>query len=77
VGGALAVTITGSILNQVEALEGWRDYIPAHWQFAWTDALQPQPEWSGMLSGASIAITYAVVLFALAFRSFARADIVS
>jgi ABC-2 type transport system permease protein len=77
VGGALAITITGSILNQVDALEGWRDYLPAHWQFAWIDALQPQPEWSGMLSGVSLAITYSVVLFALAFRSFARADIVS
>ncbi|MFC9337726.1 ABC transporter permease [Streptomyces sp. NPDC057020] len=77
VGGAVGLTIVGNVLDAVTALGDWRDYLPAHWQFAWIDALQPQLEWGGMVKGTAISLTYALVLFALAFRGFARKDIVS
>ncbi|MFF0447486.1 ABC transporter permease [Streptomyces sp. NPDC004609] len=77
VGGAVGLTIVGNVLDAVTALGSWRDVLPAHWQFAWIDALQPQLEWSGMVKGASVSVAYALVLFALAFRNFARKDIVS
>ncbi|MEU7012232.1 ABC transporter permease [Streptomyces sp. NPDC046385] len=77
VGGAVGLTIIGNVLDAVTALGDWRAFLPAHWQFAWADALQPQLEWSGMLKGTAISATYAVILFALAFRGFARKDIVS
>ncbi|MFI1714177.1 ABC transporter permease [Streptomyces litmocidini] len=77
VGGAVGLTIVGNVLDAVTALGDWRDYLPAHWQFAWIDALQPQLEWGGMVKGTAISVTYALVLFALAFRGFARKDIVS
>lgn len=77
VGGAVGLTIIGNVLDAVTALGAWREILPAHWQFAWIDALQPQLEWSGMLKGASVSVTYALVLFALAFRNFSRKDIVS
>ncbi|GAA2478382.1 ABC transporter permease [Streptomyces gobitricini] len=77
VGGAVGLTIIGNVLDAVTALGSWRDVLPAHWQFAWIDALQPQLEWSGMLKGSAVSVTYALVLFALAFRGFARKDIVS
>ncbi|WP_327376296.1 ABC transporter permease [Streptomyces sp. NBC_01216] len=77
VGGAVGLTIVGNVLDAVTALGSWRDFLPAHWQFAWADALQPQLEWGGMAKGAAISVTYALVLFALAFRGFARKDIVS
>ncbi|MFE6688086.1 ABC transporter permease [Streptomyces sp. NPDC057743] len=77
VGGAVGLTIVGNVLDQVTALGGWRDALPAHWQFSWVDALQPQLEWSGMLQGASVSVSYALVLIALAFRGFARKDVVS
>ncbi|GGU87050.1 ABC transporter permease [Streptomyces litmocidini] len=77
VGGAVGLTIVGNVLDAVTALGDWRDFLPAHWQFAWIDALQPQLEWSGMVKGTAISVTYALVLFALAFRGFARKDIVS
>ncbi|WP_416979381.1 ABC transporter permease [Streptomyces sp. T028] len=77
VGGAVGLTIIGNVLDAVTALGDWRDFLPAHWQFAWADAVQPNPEWSGMLQGTAVSVTYAVVLFALAFRGFARKDIVS
>ncbi|MER7172231.1 ABC transporter permease [Streptomyces mesophilus] len=77
VGGAVGLTIVGNVLDAVTALGDWRDVLPAHWQFAWIDALQPQLEWGGMLQGAAVSVTYAVILIALAFRAFSRKDIVS
>lgn len=77
VGGAVGLTIVGNVLDAVTALGDWREFLPAHWQFAWIDALQPQLEWGGMIRGAAVSVAYALVLFALAFRGFARKDIVS
>ncbi|OEJ96219.1 ABC transporter permease [Streptomyces thermolilacinus] len=77
VGGAVGLTIVGNVLDAVTALGDWRDFLPAHWQYAWVDALQPQLEWGGMLKGTAVSVAYALVLFALAFRHFARKDIVS
>ncbi|MEV6193422.1 ABC transporter permease [Streptomyces sp. NPDC051920] len=77
VGGAVGLTIVGNVLDAVTALGDWRDFLPAHWQFAWADAVQPTPEWGGMIQGTAISVTYAFVLFALAFRGFRRKDIVS
>ncbi|MFE4249221.1 ABC transporter permease [Streptomyces sp. NPDC056910] len=77
VGGAVGLTIVGNVLDAVTALGDWRDFLPAHWQFAWADAIQPHLEWGGMIQGTAVSVTYAVVLFALAFRGFRRKDIVS
>ncbi|MCF1594370.1 ABC transporter permease [Streptomyces muensis] len=77
VGGAVGLTIVGNVLDAVTALGDWRHFLPAHWQFAWADAVQPRLEWSGMIQGTAISVTYALVLFALAFRGFARKDVVS
>ncbi|MFJ9413996.1 ABC transporter permease [Streptomyces sp. NPDC101227] len=77
VGGAVGLTIVGNVLDQVTALGAWREVLPAHWQYSWADALQPQMEWSGMVQGASVSVAYALVLVAAAFRGFARKDVVS
>ncbi|GAA2228304.1 ABC transporter permease [Streptomyces amakusaensis] len=77
VGGAVGLTIVGNVLDAVTALGDWREVLPAHWQFAWIDALQPELEWGGMVKGAAVSVSYALILFALAFRSFSRKDIVS
>lgn len=77
VGGAVGLTIVGNVLDAVTALGSWRDVLPAHWQFSWADALQPTMEWSGMLQGTSVSVSYAIVFTALAFRGFRTKDIVS
>ncbi|WP_405013779.1 ABC transporter permease [Kitasatospora sp. NBC_01539] len=77
VGGAVFLTIVTGVLDAITALGDLREWIPAHWQYAWADALQPQLEWGGMIQGASLSVSYAIVLIALAFRGFARKDIVS
>ncbi|MDK1476738.1 ABC transporter permease [Streptomyces sp. 549] len=77
VGGAVGLTIVGNVLDAVTALGDWRELLPAHWQFAWADALQPTLEWGGMIKGSAVSVAFALVLFALAFRHFARKDVVS
>ncbi len=77
VGGAMGLTIVGNVLDAVTALGHWRDLLPAHWQYAWADALQPHAEWGGMIKGTAVSVAYALVLFALAFRHFRGKDVVS
>jgi ABC-2 type transport system permease protein len=77
VGGAVGLVIVSDILDAVTALGGWRQVLPTHWQFVWLDAMQPQIFWGGMLEGAAVSLSYALVLFALAFRHFRAKDIVS
>ncbi|MFF3498232.1 ABC transporter permease [Streptomyces sp. NPDC003247] len=77
VGGAVGLTIVGNVLDEVTALGDWRELLPSHWQYAWLDAVQPTLQWTDMIQGVSVSVTYALVLFALAFRGFARKDVVS
>jgi ABC-2 type transport system permease protein len=77
VGGAVGLVIISNILDAVTALGSWRQILPSHWQFAWLDVLQPQISWTGMIEGASISVSYAIVLLALAFRRFLAKDILS
>lgn len=77
VGGAVGLVIVSDILDQVTALGSWRQILPTHWQFTWLGVLQSQITWTGMLEGASVSVSYGLILFALAFRHFRRKDIVS
>ena len=77
VGGAVGLVIVSNILDAVTALGAWREILPTHWQFAWLDAMQPQISWGAMIEGASVSVSYAMVLFAVAFRRFRVKDIVS
>jgi ABC-2 type transport system permease protein len=77
VGGAVGLTIVGNVLDAVTALGSWRDVLPAHWQYSWADAMQPSMEWTGMIQGTSVSVSYALALGALAFRGFRTKDIVS
>ncbi|PJN25119.1 ABC transporter permease [Kitasatospora sp. CB02891] len=77
VGGAVFASIITGVLDAVTALGSLREWFPAHWQYAWADALQPQLEWGGMVQGVVLSLSYAVVLLALAFRGFSTKDVVS
>jgi ABC-2 type transport system permease protein len=77
VGGAVGLVIVSNILQAVEALGPLREVLPTYWSGAWRDALMPELEWSGMIKGAAVSVTYSVILFALAFRRFRRKDVVS
>lgn len=77
VGGAVGLVILSNIIDAVTALGHWREFLPTHWQFAWTDALQPQPVWTSMIKGSVLSASYATVLLALAVRRFRNKDVVS
>lgn len=77
VGGTVGLVIVSTILDQVTALGHWRQILPSHWQFAWLDVMSAQVSWTTMIEGASVSVSYGVVLLALAFRRFRRKDIVS
>jgi ABC-type transport system involved in multi-copper enzyme maturation permease subunit len=77
VGGAVGLVIVSNILDAVTALGNWRQLLPTHWQFAWLDVFQPQVTWAGMLQGAAVSVSYALILTALAFRHFRTKDITS
>ncbi|MCC9308929.1 ABC transporter permease subunit [Kitasatospora sp. RB6PN24] len=77
VGGAVFIAIVTGVLDAITALGSLREWLPAHWQYSWADALQPQLEVGGMIQGVSLSLSYALILLALAFRGFARKDIVS
>jgi ABC-2 type transport system permease protein len=77
VGGAVGLVIVSNILDQVTALGSWREILPTHWQYSWLSAMQPTVSWHSMIAGTSVSVSYAIVLFALAFRRFRSKDIVS
>ncbi|GII76338.1 ABC transporter permease [Sphaerisporangium rufum] len=77
VGGAVGLVIVSNIVQAVEALGAAREFLPTFWSTAWLDALAPELDWSGMIKGASLSVTYAVILVAVAFRRFRGKDVVS
>ncbi|MEU7744531.1 ABC transporter permease subunit [Nonomuraea sp. NPDC049158] len=77
VGGAVGLWIISTILQAVEALGSLREFLPTFWNTAWLDAIAPELDWSGMVKGASVSVTYAAILIAVAFRRFRRKDVVS
>ena len=77
VGGAVLLVIVSDILDAVTALGRWRDLLPTHWSYAWTDALAARVDWSDMAAGATCSLGYSVVLLVAAWLRFARKDITS
>jgi ABC-2 type transport system permease protein len=77
VGGAVLLVIVSNILDAVTALGDWRNVLPTHYAYAWTDALGGTISWDQMARGALWSLTYSLVLLAVAWRHFLRKDIVS
>lgn len=77
VGGAVGFAILANVLDAITALGSVRNVLPTHYQFAWADLVQADAEWTGMLKGTSVAMSFAMVFFALAFRHFRNKDVVS
>ncbi len=77
VGGAVLLVILSNILDAVTALGNWRQVLPTHYSYSWTDALGTQISWDAMARGALWSLTYTVALLALAWWHFLRKDIVS
>jgi ABC-2 type transport system permease protein len=77
VGGAVLLVIVSNILDAVTALGNWRNVLPTHYSYAWTDVLSPTIVWDSMARGALWSLAYSLVLLVAAWWHFERKDIVS
>ena len=77
VGGAVLLTIIGSILGQIDALGDLRHGVPLYYQRAWLDLFTPSTDWTAMRHGVLWSLLYAVGFTGLAYRTFRRKDVLS
>jgi ABC-2 type transport system permease protein len=77
VGGAVLISIVLSILDQIDALDPWRNALPGHYARSWQDALAVDPVWTDLAHGTLWSIAWALLFTILAYRRFRRADILS
>jgi ABC-2 type transport system permease protein len=77
VGGAVMLYIVSNILDLVPALQSIRFVLPTAYNLAWTGVFSSPLQYEDMAKGAISALLYATVFLALAWRSFARKDVVS
>lgn len=77
VGGAVMVTILSQILDAIPALGAIRNWLPTHYDTAWTALLSADIDFDHMVRGAFSSLAYATVFGVLAWRRFATKDITS
>ena len=77
VGGAVMLVVVSSILDQITALDPYRQYLPTHFNYAWVDTLSSPVRWDDMLRGTGLSLIYAAVFLGLAFLRFDRKDVTS
>lgn len=77
VGGAVMLHVVSSILDQITALDPYRQYLPSHWNYAWVDTLSSPIRWDDMIRGTGLALVYAAVFLGYAWLRFDRKDVTS
>ncbi|GGJ82420.1 ABC transporter permease [Pilimelia anulata] len=77
VGGAVLLYIVSSILDQIEALGGLREWLPTHYGQAWLGLLSTPAQADDIVRGAFAAVAYTALFLALAWWRFVRKDVVS
>jgi len=77
VGGAVMVSILSQILDAIPALGDLRNWLPSHYDAAWTAVLSADIDWDRMVRGTLSSMIYATVFGVLAWRRFAGKDITS
>jgi len=77
VGGAVLLVVVSNILDQITALDPYRQYLPTHFNYAWLDSLNTPVVWDDMLRGTGLALAYAAVFLTVAWLRFDRKDITS
>jgi ABC-2 type transport system permease protein len=77
VGGAVMLHVVSSILDQITALDPYRQYLPSHWNYAWVDTLSSPIRWDDMIRGTGLALVYSAVFLGYAWLRFDRKDVTS
>jgi ABC-2 type transport system permease protein len=77
VGGAVLLFIVSSILDQITALGGIRNYLPTHYAQAYLGLLTTPVQVDDAVKGAISALVYAGIFWSAAWFRFLRKDITS
>ena len=77
VGGTVVAIIVMQILDAIPSLGSLRNVLPTHYATAWFGLLSSPQSTGDMATGLLLQVPYAVVLLGLAWRRFARKDILS
>jgi ABC-2 type transport system permease protein len=75
--GALAVLITSSVLETLDAASVVRPYLPTHYWLSWIDFFRDPVFWRDIDKGLLLQAGYIVVFFGAAWANFATKDITS
>ena len=77
VGGAVMLHVISSILDQITALDPYRQYLPTHFNYAWVDTLSSPIRWDDMIRGTGLALVYSAIFLGYAWFRFDRKDVTS
>lgn len=77
VGGAVLLFIVSSILDQITALGGIRNFLPTHYSSAYLGLLTTPVQVDDAIKGAISALAYAAIFWTAAWIRFLRKDVTS
>jgi ABC-2 type transport system permease protein len=75
--GAIAVLVTSSVLEALEASTVIKPYLPTHYWLSWIDFFRDPILWRNIDSGIMLQLVYIGLFFAAAWANFATKDITS
>jgi ABC-2 type transport system permease protein len=75
--GALAVLITSSVLETLDAAKIIKAYLPTHHWFSWIDFFRDPVFWRDIDNGLLVQAGFIVVFFGAAWANFATKDVTS
>jgi ABC-2 type transport system permease protein len=75
--GAIAVLVTSSVLEALEAATVIKPYLPTHYWLSWIDFFRDPILWRNIDSGITLQLVYIGLFFAAAWANFATKDITS
>jgi ABC-2 type transport system permease protein len=75
--GALAVLITSSVLETLDAARIIKPYLPTHYWLSWIDFFRVPVFWRDIDNGLLVQAAYIVVFFGAAWANFATKDVTS
>ncbi|MEV4596796.1 ABC transporter permease [Amycolatopsis sp. NPDC049253] len=75
--GGLAVLITSSVLETLDAAAPVKPYLPTHYWLSWLDFFRDPVLWHNIDRGVLLQAGYIVVFFGAAWANFATKDVTS
>jgi ABC-2 type transport system permease protein len=75
--GAIAVLVTSSVLEALEAATVIKPYLPTHYWLSWIDFFRDPVLWRNIDSGVILQLVYIGLFFAAAWANFATKDVTS